>query len=248
MVTKTMTEQWNERAQENAYYWVNTEKTDWKKEEYYKSGDKDITQYVLPFFKKKNIPKEEYSQFSTLDIGCGTGRLTRSLGKICKHVTGIDVSTEMVAKAKEDNIDMPNLEFIAGKGTDLSAIRNESIDFCFSFIVFQHIPSKKIIRSYIKDLYRTLKPGSWIKIQVRGKPGNPPGKVIWFHGFQNFYVALVLWRNILPIPWYKPYNMLYGACYNKHQLFALLHKLGFTDIHTYRETERHLWVEARKPA
>ncbi len=44
---------------------------------------------------------------SVLELGCGSGRLTRLLAPQCKHVTGIDISPEMLRQARlkrQDNI------------------------------------------------------------------------------------------------------------------------------------------------
>ena len=37
---------------------------------------------------------------TALDVGCGTGEYTREIAKKCKRVIGIDVSQEMINKAK----------------------------------------------------------------------------------------------------------------------------------------------------
>jgi len=45
---------------------------------------------------------------------------------------------------------------------------DESHDFAFSFIVFQHIPSTDVIASYCREVCRVLRPGSLFKFQVNG--------------------------------------------------------------------------------
>ena len=42
------------------------------------------------------------------------------------------------------------------------------IDFAFSYIVFQHIPSREVIYSYAREVYRLLRPGGLFKFQVQG--------------------------------------------------------------------------------
>jgi len=41
-------------------------------------------------------------------------------------------------------------------------------DFAFSSIVFQHIPSREIIESYVHEVHRLLRPGALFKFQVQG--------------------------------------------------------------------------------
>lgn len=241
-----MHQKWNERAQQNAYFWVNSDQADWDQKAYYESGAADIQKYVAPFFEKHGIANMMKSSGHCLDIGCGTGRLSRALAGMCASVTGVDVSSDMVKKAKEDNANINNVEFVVGNGKQLPFVDN-TFDFCFSFIVFQHFPSKTIVLNYFKEVFRTLKPGAYVKIQVRGTAGNTPGKVLWFKGWNHFYLALCLWRGWLPVPWIRSYNMTYGACFSAYEVKKIVESLGFTAIQSNYETPKYLWIEARKP-
>jgi hypothetical protein len=44
------------------------------------------------------------------------------------------------------------------------------IDFAFSSMVFQHIPSREIIESYVREVHRLLRPNALFKFQVQGCP------------------------------------------------------------------------------
>lgn len=242
-----MRKDWDNRAQDNALFWVMSKKDAWNKEEYYESGREDIEKYVLPYFAKHGITREIYGRYTVLDIGCGTGRLVRALAAQCGRVMGIDISEEMIRRAKEDNAHLTNVEWVVGDGKGLQPCADGSVDFCFSFIVLQHIPSKRVITSYFREIYRVLKPGGRAKFQLRGTPGNPPGKVLWYRGFGTFYVAFTLWRNILPLPWLRRYGTVYGACFTKREVQKALEAVGFTEVSTYHETDRYLWAEVCKP-
>ncbi len=241
-----MQKEWEERAQTNAYHWVMSNEETWDKDAYYQSGTDHIQQYVLPFFEKHSIKKTDYAEFSTLDIGCGTGRLSRALSTINAKVTGIDISKEMIEKAKNDNADHKSITFVQGSGIGLQPLNDNSFDFCFSFIVFQHIPNKNVILSYFSEIQRVLKDGGRAKFQVRGTPGNPPGKVLWFKGFTKAYIALCLWRGVVPLLWFRKYDSVYGACFTAKELHMTLQKIGFTGVATYHETEKYLWAEVQK--
>lgn len=59
-----------------------------------------------PFLHKQVIERFQkdinFRTFSNgLDIGCGAGLSTKALKMICRHVTGTDISSEMIAVAKE---------------------------------------------------------------------------------------------------------------------------------------------------
>ncbi len=242
----TMQKEWEERAHTNAYHWVMSNEKTWDKDAYYKSGQDHIVQYVLPFFAKHEIEQSDYTEFSALDIGCGTGRLSRALSSVVKSVTGIDISGEMIEKAKQDNATYDTITFVHGSGIGLQPLKDNSFDFCFSFIVYQHIPNKDVIRSYFAEMMRVLKNGGLAKFQVRGTPGNPPGKVLWFKGLTDKYIALCLWRNVLPVLWVRKYDSVYGACFSAAELQSELQKAGFSKVETYHETNKYLWAEVVK--
>jgi len=242
----TMRREWDARAKQNAYHWVVSEREVWDKDAYYEEGRKDIRRLVLPFFAENGFSAENIRQLSVLDIGCGTGRLCRALKEQCGEVTGVDIAPEMVERARQENADVQGVRFLLVSGEDISPVQSNSVDFCFSYLVFQHIPHKRVIRRYFEEIRRILRAGGIAKIQVRGTPGNPPGRVLWFHGFTSFYIALTLWRGWIPLPWIKLYNSVYGACYTKSELLSLLQKLGFHSVWCYHETSRYLWAEMKK--
>ena len=64
--------------------------------------------------------------------------------------------------------DLDKVTLILGDGATLSGVPDESHDFAFSFIVFQHIPSTEVIASYCREVCRVLRPGSLFKFQVNG--------------------------------------------------------------------------------
>jgi hypothetical protein len=45
-----------------------------------------------------------------------------------------------------------------------------SIDFCYSYAVFQHIPDKDVVRNYLREACRVLKSGGIFKGQLNGLP------------------------------------------------------------------------------
>ncbi len=50
-------------------------------------------------------------------------------------------------------------------------------DFAFSFIVFQHIPSRAVIENYVREAHRLLRPGALFKFQVTDCPGKRRRKI-----------------------------------------------------------------------
>ena len=103
-----------------------------------------------------------------LEIGCGAGRVTRALAKVFGEVHAVDVSGEMVKLARAALADSPNAFVYQNNGKDLSAVPPQPFDFAFSTIVFQHIPSRDIIETYVREVRRLLRPGALFKFQVQG--------------------------------------------------------------------------------
>ncbi|GLB24521.1 SAM-dependent methyltransferase [Lacrimispora xylanolytica] len=98
-----------------------------------------------------------------LDLGCGTGDLTKKLSEICNEVIGIDGSEEMIEAAK---IKYPHLNF---QVMNASLIPWESkFDIIFSNAVFHWIPDQEIL---LKRIYSALKDGGSL-ISEFGAYGN----------------------------------------------------------------------------
>lgn len=168
-----MRRDWDERARENARYYVATGKTDWTDEEFYASGEKNIAEQILNDM--GNICQgKDPKTMRVLEIGCGAGRITRALAGVFGEVHGVDVSGEMIERAKAALQDRPNAHVYQNNGIDLSVIPALEFDFAYSAIVFQHIPSAEIIESYVREVNRLLRPGALFKFQVQGDPRTTP--------------------------------------------------------------------------
>ncbi len=164
-----MRRDWDERARENARFYVNTERTDWTDQEFFASGERTVAEEILTDM--TNICQgKDPKQMKILEIGCGAGRVTRALAGLFGEVHAVDVSGEMVALAQEALRDRPNARVYQNNGMDLSIVPGGGFDFAFSTIVFQHIPSREVIENYVREVHRLLRPGALFKFQVQGDP------------------------------------------------------------------------------
>jgi ubiquinone/menaquinone biosynthesis C-methylase UbiE len=162
-----MQREWDERARENARFYVNTAQQDWKDEDFFESGRSTVKEEILTDM--TNICQDkDPKEMTVLEIGCGVGRVTRALAEVFGHVHAVDVSGEMIRQAQEGNANIPNASFHQNSGADLAVLGNIQADFCFSSIVFQHIPSREVIDSYVGEVSRILRPGGLFKFQVQG--------------------------------------------------------------------------------
>jgi len=166
-ITQKMREEWDRRALENARHYVATERTEWSDEEYFESGRENVRREILSDM--INICQgKDPKQMRVLEIGCGSGRVTRALSELFGEVYAVDISGEMIRQAKQSLADRPNAHVFQNNGADLSVLGDIQVDFAFSYIVFQHIPSRDVIRNYVREVQRLLRPGGLFKFQVQG--------------------------------------------------------------------------------
>src|SRR5262249_7947695 len=97
---------------------------------------------------------------------------------------GVDISREMVTRAREALAGRGNIEVFPTSGR-LKPMSNASLDLVFSFIVFQHIPSKRAVIRYIREASRVLRGGGVFRFQVDGRPRAKDSRAdswlgIWF--------------------------------------------------------------------
>jgi len=123
-----------------------------------------------------------------LEIGCGLGRILKYLtaDKSIACVAGVDISSNMLVNAKKYlGQESVRLELSID---EVLPFDNDSYDFVYSFLVFQHIPTRERVNRYLAEVYRVLKPGGYVRIQTyRGMP-HDQSSYGFTHGY--FYTSL----------------------------------------------------------
>lgn len=98
--------------------------------------------------------------FKILDLGCGNGRLLKSLAEGNKQIdyTGIDFSEGLISQAKQQ---FPDHKFTVA---DIRKIDfpKESFDMIFSIAAFHHLDSRKDRAELLKKMNHWLKPGGYL--------------------------------------------------------------------------------------
>jgi len=167
-VLEQMRKDWDARARENAEHYIATGAKEWDERNFFRSGEINVANEVMPEMHRICGGARSPLDLRALEIGCGVGRMTRMLSRIFGSVTSVDVSPEMIGRAKVNLAGFDNVSLLLGDGATLPGVADQSHDFAFSFIVFQHIPSEEVIASYCREVWRVLKPGSLFKFQVQG--------------------------------------------------------------------------------
>lgn len=119
------------------------------------------------FMMKYVRPEDE---LIALDFGCGPGRNIRRWTDWFKRIDGADISKTNIANAhvflqgqlKEEK--KPNL--YVTNGIDCGDAKSDTYDFVFSTVCLQHICSHSVRFQILRDIFRILKPGGRISIQM----------------------------------------------------------------------------------
>ncbi|MDY6807004.1 MAG: glycosyltransferase, partial [Cyanobacteriota bacterium] len=142
------------------------------REEKQKAWEKSIKTWTPQIL--RGIPAKP--EWKVLEIGCGVGRLVKHFRDTFALVDGVDISEKTIEFAKQYLADgKQNGEVYVNNGCDLQELPDESYDFVFSTIVFQHIRSVSIVKSYFRETFRVLKPGGYFRIQVHDRSAKSLG-------------------------------------------------------------------------
>jgi len=212
-----MRDDWDQRARENARHFVATGQGAWTDEEFFQSGEQNLREQILTDL--ENICQgKDPRQMKILEIGCGAGRITRALARFFGDVYAVDISGEMVERARHALSSQANAHVYQNNGRDLEVLRDAGMgdgqaDFAFSYIVFQHIPSREIIETYVREVHRLLRPGALFKFQVQGHLGEA-----------------------------DPDNTWLGVSFTEEQAAAMADRCGFEMRYNHGAGEQYYWL------
>ncbi len=206
-----MREDWDRRAREDHKLHIATGHAG-SEEQFLESGERDLTDLVLDGI---HLGPEA----SVLEIGCGVGRLLVPLARRVARAQGVDISPVMIETSRTYLASAPNASARLTDGT-LAGVADASVDFVFSFIVFQHIPAAGPIRTYVEEAARVLKAGGVFRFQVDGR---------WW------------WRAGNHTP-----NTYEGVKFTREEARALLAGTPFAILDEWGADGHYHWITARK--
>jgi ubiquinone/menaquinone biosynthesis C-methylase UbiE len=176
-VHERMRAEWNERAREDAHYFVAFGRRDQDDEEFFATAADLVRELESEL---NRLPSEvQPANRRALEIGCGPGRLMRPMSCHFGEIHGIDVSDEMVERARRKLAAIPHAHTHRASGSDLVLFESNSFDFVYSYAVFQHIPSADVVFSYLRETVRVLKPGGIARLQINGLPKSARPYTTW---------------------------------------------------------------------
>ena len=110
--------------------------------------------YYLAYRDLPEIIFEHVKGRKAIDFGCGTGRSTRFLQKLGFDVMGVDISEDMIKKARE--ID-PEGDYRLIKDDDFSQLKENTFDLVLSAFTFDNIPTMEKKVTIFKQIRKLLK-------------------------------------------------------------------------------------------
>jgi ubiquinone/menaquinone biosynthesis C-methylase UbiE len=131
---------------------------DWTPEDFYAVGESDWEDFSSHWLHYAG----ELSG-SCLEIGCGAGRISRMLGRQFDEVHSLDVSADMIEKARAAAPDNVQFHQVDGVHVPLS---DEAVDHVFSVHVLQHLDDFDDVSTYVAEAERVLKPGGTMMLHI----------------------------------------------------------------------------------
>jgi len=141
-----------------------------------------------------------------VDLGCGTGHLTRAIAASGADVLGIDASPEMVDQARRN---YPDLRFAVGDARDLRL--DAPVDAVFSNAVLHWVPEPDRVAA---SLGRALVPGGRLVLEMGGR-GNVAAIVA---AVEAALAARAYPARPQDNPWYFPSVGAYATILERHGL------------------------------
>jgi SAM-dependent methyltransferase len=206
-------------------------------DEFFASGAEHLTAIVDIV---RHHLRPDFQPRTSLDYGCGVGRITVPLARLCARVVGVDVSQSMLREARRncETRGVSNVDLI--RSDDLLSVVPESFDFIHSFIVLQHIPPSKgelLIRTLI---HRLAGEGVGVLQLTYYRRASPMRRVLhWMRrhvpGVHN--VANLVQGRGVQYPLMDMYN------YDLNRVLAILQELGCHECHVrFTDHGGHLGV------
>ena len=137
---------WNSAARADAHDAILTGATP----EQFEATGKGDAERLRPYLRGGDV---------VLNIGCGVGRVERYLAPMVEELWAVDVSGEMIARARRRLEGVPNVHLReVGNDEFLRSFGDARFNLVFSFLVLQHLEKEHAAR-YLRDAFRVLRPG-----------------------------------------------------------------------------------------
>jgi len=155
---------------------------DWKSGPYYdqaeRAMDVDWQGIVWPFIKDCDFS-------CVVDLAAGHGRNSEKLRHLAKKIYVVDINEENIEFLRRRFAASRNMVFIRNEGISLAGIANEEVTLVYTFDAMVHFDSD-VVRAYLKEFHRVLKPGGHAFCHHSNFVDNPNGEFKDTDHWRNF--------------------------------------------------------------
>ena len=159
MSRKNSAKRWDEWAEKNPFFFIDTECSD--ESSFWEKGKDDVEKFILPLLKKYAIPRK-----LAVDFGCGLGRHSQALSSHFHQVIGVDSSKKMLRKALQKRAEAPATKLIFLTNSHFFEKKWQT-DFLYSARVFQHIEDPQILWETLEKLLKNVKGYAYLHFDTR---------------------------------------------------------------------------------
>jgi SAM-dependent methyltransferase len=187
----------------------------WTEEEFYAAGRSDWEDFARHW-------RHHWPDLggTVVEIGCGGGRLTHVLAETFDRVVALDVSADMLERARAAS--PGNVELHQVDGAEVPAA-DASVDGVFSVHVFQHLEDFAMLAAYLAEVRRVLRPGGSLMVHVTVASGRPPL-------LRRARAELELWRSRRALRRGEEHTSVRMNHYRMEDVFRTLRDLGFEGV------------------
>ena len=109
----------------------------------------------------------DLSKLSVLDLGCGVGKITLQIRKVCPHVVGVDSRLGLVKRARLYANKKQSLAAFVHDDIELGLpqLRGERFDIVTCNFAYMYVKPEKMVEAF----RRTLKPGGTAYVSGHGR-------------------------------------------------------------------------------
>jgi ubiquinone/menaquinone biosynthesis C-methylase UbiE len=132
-----------------------------------------------------------------LSLACGQGQDARLLARLGARVTGVDLSTEMLRRATDqEEVEPLGIEYVQGDAQDLAAIPDAGVDGVLCHMALMDIPE---LAPTIRTVARVLRDGGWFVFSIVHPAYQPHVEIL------SDYLLDHRYEKQRPVDWLPPH-------------------------------------------
>ena len=159
-----------------------TEGVIWAKSPYYDEAEA----FIVDQWQQLIWPMIYDCDFScVVDLAAGHGRNSKLLREAAGQLIVVDINQENVDFCKQRFAGDPKFRFLKNDGCSLEGIADESVSLIYTFDAMVHFDSD-VVRSYLREFRRVLRPGGRGFCHHSNYTGNPSGDFRQDPNWRNF--------------------------------------------------------------